>query len=54
MYKLMIPELVSWILDKLNECNEKAPWMRPVYNQSLQQHPGIKKKIFQLGKCLNY
>lgn len=44
MHKLMIPELVRWILDKLNECNEKTPGMRPVYNQSLQQHPEIKQK----------
>jgi hypothetical protein len=42
MYKLMIPEFVSWILDKLNECNEKTPRMRPVYNQSFKQNPEIK------------
>jgi hypothetical protein len=44
MYKLMIPEFVSWILDKLNECDEETPRMWPVYNQSLKQHPEIKQK----------
>jgi hypothetical protein len=42
MYKLMIPEFVSWILDKLNERNEKTPRMRPVNNQSFKQNPEIK------------
>ena len=39
MDKLMIPEFVSWILDKLNERNQKSPRMWPIDNQSLQQHP---------------
>jgi hypothetical protein len=54
MYKLVIPEFVSWILDKLNECDEKTPWMGPVHNQSLQQHPGIKHKKSELSEHLNY
>jgi hypothetical protein len=48
MYKLMIPEFVRWILDKFNECNEKTPRMRPVYNQPLKQHPESEQKVIQI------
>jgi hypothetical protein len=43
--KLVIPELVNWVLDKLNECDEKTPRMRSVYNQAFQQHPAIKQEV---------
>lgn len=35
----MAPKAVPWILDQLNEGDEKTPGMRSIYNQSLQQHP---------------
>ena len=44
MDELVRPKLVLMILDELNESDEKSPWMRPVYNQSLQQNP-VRKNI---------
>ena len=37
--KLVRPELDSWLLDQLYECDQKPPGVRPVHNQSLKQHP---------------
>ena len=39
MSEVICPEVVSWVLDQLNESDQQAPWMRPIHNQSLQQHP---------------
>ena len=35
MDELVSPKLVLMILNKLDEGDEKTPWMRPVHNQSL-------------------
>ena len=37
--KLMIPKLEAWISDEVNEGDEKAPGVRSVDDQSLQQNP---------------
>lgn len=34
------PEIVSGVLDQLNEGDEQAPWVWPVHNQPLQQDSG--------------
>lgn len=39
VHKVVAPELEGRILDQLNECDEEAPWVRPVHYQSLQQNP---------------
>lgn len=40
MYELMLPELVYWIFDNLDEGDEKPPGVRAVHNKPLEQHPG--------------
>lgn len=35
MYKVVRPELVEGVLDKLNEGDEESPWMRAVHDQPL-------------------
>lgn len=35
MDKLMVPEFKLRILNKFNKCDQQAPWMWPVNNQSL-------------------
>ena len=35
----MIPKLEAWISDEVNEGDEKAPGVRSVDDQSLQQNP---------------
>lgn len=47
MDKLMVPELKCWIFNQLNEGNEEAPGVRPVYNQSFQEN-SIKHKEKQV------
>jgi len=39
MDEFMTPELELWVFHQFNKGDEKTPWMWPVYNQSLQQHP---------------
>lgn len=43
MNKLVRPKLVLVVLDKLDECDQKTPWMRSVNDQSLQQNPEENK-----------
>jgi len=38
--ELMMPELELWVLDQFNKGDKKAPRMRPVDNQPLQQYTG--------------
>ena len=45
MNKLVRPKLVLVVLDKLDECDQKTPWMRSVNDQSLQQNPVENKRI---------
>lgn len=45
MNKLVRPKLVLVVLDKLDECDQKTPWMRSVNDQSLQQNPEENKRI---------
>lgn len=40
MHKLMRPKFVNWVFDELNEGDEQAPRVRPVHDESLEQHPG--------------
>ena len=35
MDKLVLPEVVGWVLDELNEGNEKPPGVWSVHNESL-------------------
>ena len=44
MNKLVRPKLVLVVLDKLDECDQKTPWMRPINDQSLQQNPEENKR----------
>ena len=44
----MPPELVRLIPDELDEGNEQPPWMRPIYYESLQQHPTNRRAISDL------
>jgi len=47
--KLMVPELERWVFYQLNERNKETPRMRPIYNQSFQENPEIRKqKSFEL------
>jgi hypothetical protein len=48
----MGPKAVPWILDELNEGDEKTPGMRSIYNQSLQQHPCDLLLYNFLRKCM--
>jgi hypothetical protein len=60
----MSPEIIAGILDELDKCDEKPPWMRLVHNKSFNQNASylhMKGKfgmsyhiiIFQPGKdCL--
>ena len=34
------PELVAWVLDEFDEGHEQAPGVRPIDNETLQQHTG--------------
>ncbi len=50
----MIPESIPRIPNQLDECNQQSIRMRPVHNQSFQQHPrlhnlllGIRKEVQQ-------
>lgn len=45
----MAPELEWWILDELNEGDEKSPWVRAIHYQPLQQDPG---DLFLDGLCI--
>ena len=36
--ELQAPEVVSRVLDELNEGDEQPPWVRPIHYQALQQH----------------
>lgn len=36
----MAPELECRILDEFNECDEKSPRVRPVYNEPLEEYSG--------------
>lgn len=44
MNKLMVPEFKRWVFYQLNESNKETPGMRPIYNQSFQEDPGIRKQ----------
>ena len=35
----MLPELEGGVLDELDEGDEEAPRVRPVHDQTLQEHP---------------
>ena len=39
MGEVVGPEVVSWVLDQLNESDEQAPWVWSVHNQPFQQDP---------------
>lgn len=39
MHKLVIPELVYRVLDKLDEGDQEAPWVRSVHDEPLQKDP---------------
>ena len=39
MREVICPEIVAWVLDQLNESDQKTPRMRPVHNETLQQNP---------------
>lgn len=38
MNEIVIPKLVTWIFDDLNECDEQTPRMRAIHNQTFKQH----------------
>lgn len=38
MYKFMVPKLVDWIFYQLNKCDQQAPWMWSINDQSLQKN----------------
>ena len=40
MHKIVVPELIVVVFDKLNECDEQTPRMRSVYDKSFQKHSG--------------
>ena len=42
----MRPELKGGVLDQLNEGDKEPPGVRPVHNQSLQQHPANRDNIY--------
>lgn len=44
MNKFVVPEFKRWIFYQLNESNKETPGMRPIYNQSFQENPGIQKQ----------
>lgn len=56
MDKVMIPELVHWVLDQIDERYQQTPWMWPVDNQSFQQNKRnllLKKQlIYKFKFCL--
>ena len=37
--ELVLPELEGGVLDELDEGDEEAPRVRPVHDQTLQEHP---------------
>ena len=37
--ELVVPELIHGVLDELDEGDEEAPRVRPVHDQTLQEHP---------------
>ena len=41
MNKLMLPEVIGWIFDQLNKCDQQTPWVGPVHNEPLQQNTAI-------------
>ena len=41
--ELMGPELEGWVLDQLDEGDQKTPGVGSVYNQTLQQNPGLEQ-----------
>lgn len=36
--EIMIPKFVDWILDEFDECNQQAPWMWTIHDQTFQEN----------------
>ena len=50
--EVVSPEVVAWILDQLDECDQQAPGVWSVHNQTLQQYPGdlLLNNLLQHGQ----
>ena len=53
VHKVVFPEVVMRVLDELNECDQQSPRVRPIYYQSLKQHPVCVCKTVSLS-CVHY
>ena len=38
VYKLVLPEVVSWVLDEFDKSDEQTPWVRTIHYESLEQN----------------